>query len=209
MGINFRRGKRRVNQAMDNRGVLTVEAALTFPLFMLGMLLLILLLRDLGQKDVIKMRLQDVSEQISHIGVNSSLELEALALAAVPFIDAGPKATLVPVYPKLYPDGSFKVTYLWTRELPVVGAKSQLISMSGRGLYLGSRGLENLKVKTVYITATGSKYHLKDCSYLAKSSFTIKEDEALKQKYSPCWICIGGLERFEKAPGGELSDGNR
>lgn len=195
-----------VKRRSDNRGVLSVEAALTFPLFMMGMVLLILLLRDIGQKDQIQMQLQGVSEQISRIEVNSALELEALALAAVPFVKVGEQATLMPIYPKLYPDGSFKITYLWTRHFPVVGSKSQRISISGRGLYLGSRGVEQIASKIVFITATGNKYHLKHCRYLAKSSFSIKEDEALHQKYSPCWICIGGLEPFEKAPGGELGD---
>lgn len=41
---------------------------------------------------------------------------------------------------------------------------------------------------TVYITKTGSKYHVKSCSYLSKSCIPITLDAA-KQQYEPCSKC--------------------
>lgn len=41
---------------------------------------------------------------------------------------------------------------------------------------------------TVYVTKTGSKYHLSGCRYLSKSKIPISLDHA-KQSYGPCSIC--------------------
>lgn len=207
MIIKPRNFSRRFSQLRGTQGSLTIEAALSFPLFMIGMVLLLLLLRDIGHKDKIQMDLLGVSEQLSRIEINSSVELAALSLAAVPFVELGERETLIPFYPKLHPDGRFQVSYLWTRDFPIVGKKSQVIQMSGRGIYLGNRDVSDLKAKTVYVTDNGKKYHLSDCRYLKKSAHAMNENEALKQKYEPCWICIGGLELFEKAPGGGSQSG--
>lgn len=207
MVIKSRNLTRRFSQLKGTSGSLTVEAALSFPLFMIAMVLLLLLLKDIGHKDKIQMDLLGVSEQLSRIELNSGTELMALSLAAVPFIELGEHETLIPVYPKLYPDGRFQVSYLWTRDFPIVGKKSQVIKMTGRGLYLGNRDVADLKSKTVYVTDNGEKYHLRDCKYLKKSANAMDEKEALKQKYEPCWICIGGLDLFEKAPGGGSKSG--
>lgn len=42
---------------------------------------------------------------------------------------------------------------------------------------------------TVYITATGTKYHLSTCSYLASSKIAISLSSAKAQGYTPCSIC--------------------
>lgn len=44
------------------------------------------------------------------------------------------------------------------------------------------------KTYIVYITTTGSKYHLKGCSYL-KSSITISKDDAISKGYTACSRC--------------------
>ena len=44
--------------------------------------------------------------------------------------------------------------------------------------------------ETVYITETGSKYHLENCSSLKNSDIiSITVDEAVEEGYKPCSIC--------------------
>ena len=45
--------------------------------------------------------------------------------------------------------------------------------------------------KTVYVTATGTKYHVKGCRYLASSSVKMKKSKAIAAGYEPCKVCIG------------------
>ncbi len=42
--------------------------------------------------------------------------------------------------------------------------------------------------ETVYVTRTGSKYHLAGCRYLRQSSIPMKLSEARKL-YTPCSVC--------------------
>ena len=42
---------------------------------------------------------------------------------------------------------------------------------------------------TVYITATGEKYHRLGCQYLSKSCYSISLSRALAQRYTPCSRC--------------------
>ena len=41
----------------------------------------------------------------------------------------------------------------------------------------------------VYITRTGSKYHLDECRYLRESKIPISLEDAKEQGYSPCKVC--------------------
>jgi hypothetical protein len=42
---------------------------------------------------------------------------------------------------------------------------------------------------TVYITATGKKYHLGSCRYLKESKIPISLSDAKAQGYTPCKVC--------------------
>lgn len=55
----------------------------------------------------------------------------------------------------------------------------------------GSSGSSNTKSKetTVYITATGSKYHRSGCRYLRQSKYSISLSNAKAQGYTPCSVC--------------------
>ncbi|MEA4895137.1 MAG: MBL fold metallo-hydrolase [Oscillospiraceae bacterium] len=44
-------------------------------------------------------------------------------------------------------------------------------------------------VMTVYVTKTGSKYHLDGCRYLSKSKIAISLSDAKSQGYTPCSVC--------------------
>lgn len=44
-------------------------------------------------------------------------------------------------------------------------------------------------ITTVYITATGNKYHLDGCSYLSDSKIAISLVDACKKGYGPCSVC--------------------
>lgn len=41
----------------------------------------------------------------------------------------------------------------------------------------------------VYITRTGSKYHLDECRYLRESKIPISLEDAKEQGYTPCKAC--------------------
>lgn len=41
----------------------------------------------------------------------------------------------------------------------------------------------------VYVTETGTKYHLASCRYLADTAHGITLDSAKEQGYTPCSIC--------------------
>lgn len=66
-------------------------------------------------------------------------------------------------------------------------------SSSGTGSSGGSSGTSTADTQensvTVYITATGSKYHRSGCSYLKKSSIPISLSSAKAQGYTPCSRC--------------------
>lgn len=46
-----------------------------------------------------------------------------------------------------------------------------------------------LKAKTVYVTKTGKKYHLSNCSYLRSSKIAIDKDKAINEGYTACSRC--------------------
>lgn len=46
--------------------------------------------------------------------------------------------------------------------------------------------------QTVYITATGQKYHRDGCRYLKKSKYEISKADAIAQGYEPCSVCKPG-----------------
>ena len=50
---------------------------------------------------------------------------------------------------------------------------------------------------TVYITATGEKYHADGCRYLSLTKIPVLLDELNTNKYSPCLIC-NPMQRDEK-----------
>lgn len=43
----------------------------------------------------------------------------------------------------------------------------------------------------VHVTATGTKYHSRDCHYLRYSDRVISKERAIREGYSPCLICGG------------------
>lgn len=47
----------------------------------------------------------------------------------------------------------------------------------------------NVAKMNIYITETGTNYHLEDCRYLKKSKVLISLEESKKQGYSPCSVC--------------------
>ena len=54
------------------------------------------------------------------------------------------------------------------------------------------RGTESTYTKadyTVYITATGEKYHEEDCRFLKKSKLPIALSEAIRLGYEACKVC--------------------
>lgn len=47
----------------------------------------------------------------------------------------------------------------------------------------------NTVSQTVYVTKTGTKYHLGNCSYLRQSKIKTTKSEAVNSGYSACKVC--------------------
>jgi hypothetical protein len=60
-------------------------------------------------------------------------------------------------------------------------------------LFLSFGIIENVLAQTVYVTNTGTKYHVSSCRYLSKSSYSIALSEAVSQGYVACSVC--GVKR--------------
>jgi len=43
--------------------------------------------------------------------------------------------------------------------------------------------------QTVYVTKTGTKYHIESCRYLSNSSYSMKLADAIEKGYTPCSVC--------------------
>ncbi len=69
----------------------------------------------------------------------------------------------------------------------------RLARLSSRGLWSGDDfANDNVVLEydpIVYITSTGSKYHLESCHYLANSKIRILLSEAKRRDYTPCGAC--------------------
>ena len=58
-----------------------------------------------------------------------------------------------------------------------------------------------LHAQTVYITETGKKYHMKNCSTAKTGKKGIELAEAKKQGYEPCKVCNpAGSDKKEEKP---------
>lgn len=91
-------------------------------------------------------------------------------------------------YGKVYTTFSFKHKDLFQ----YYGGQAQ---KTGRGLWrVGGSGTQQTQIeetprmKTVYITRTGAKYHRGSCRYLRYSKISISLERA-KQNYEPCSVC--------------------
>jgi hypothetical protein len=49
--------------------------------------------------------------------------------------------------------------------------------------------MQQQKEITVYVTKTGSKYHLDGCRYLSKSQIPMSLSQAKAKGYTPCSVC--------------------
>jgi len=58
----------------------------------------------------------------------------------------------------------------------------------------------NLHAQTVYITKTGTKYHVSGCRYLSQSKISISLSEANDRGYTPCSVCKPPLKSGVKNP---------
>lgn len=66
------------------------------------------------------------------------------------------------------------------------GNKAETESGNNSSTANGSLDIEEFKV---YVTDSGSKYHLADCTYLSKSSKELSLKEAKKEGFTPCSKC--------------------
>lgn len=58
------------------------------------------------------------------------------------------------------------------------------------GIQTEQTSYEAVIADTVFVTETGTKYHLAGCSYLRSSSYEITLEEAEGQGYTPCSRCF-------------------
>jgi hypothetical protein len=57
-----------------------------------------------------------------------------------------------------------------------------------------------LSAQTVYITKTGSKYHISSCRHLSQSKISISLSEARERGYGPCSVCKPPVQTNVKNP---------
>lgn len=58
----------------------------------------------------------------------------------------------------------------------------------------------SLPAQTVYITKTGTKYHVSSCRYLRESKISVSLSEARDRGYGPCSVCKPPLQSNVKNP---------
>ncbi|MDR1446763.1 MAG: thermonuclease family protein [Treponema sp.] len=72
---------------------------------------------------------------------------------------------------------------------------------------LNCAGGENAAEQKVYVTASGKKYHLENCSSLRRSKIAISLGDAVKSGYGPCSICKPPPASPDSAEYGDVDSG--
>lgn len=198
------RSKQLLKDSKSNGGSLTVESSLGLLVFVSAMVSLMLIIQNVGFSEAVHQSLYETAQEISAVDVRT--ETECLALGTALFYtkldhsQALSKGLLLSKA-ELSPEGEVKLTATWRVSLPIGGYFRQSYSLRTRLLTRGSAGLADDASQRVYVTETGSKYHVLGCNHLRSSSIPIWRKEAIESGYTPCWHCIGGLKPFEPAPG--------
>lgn len=184
-----------------NRGSVSVEAAISLMIFIMAAAGLIYLMRDLQTQEKVRQGTFEISRQMAAVDIQNDVQCFALAqlLWATNETVKGEKVRLTGAH--LEKDGVFELEVKWHLSLPLGQKIDHEYELKNRLLTRGYDGISQNEDDLVYVTETGGKYHLSGCYHLAKSQKTLTKKEAVKNGYSPCWHCIGGLEPFEKAPG--------
>ncbi len=184
-----------------NRGSVSIEAVISVMIFTFAVASLILLMIDLRSQERVRQAAFEVSRQMAVIDVQN--EMQCFALAEILWV-ANPNMKdehILVTGVDLSEDGTFEIKMRWQLELPFGQKIHHRYSVKNRLLTRGFDGVSQNEDSLVYITNTGAKYHISGCFHLSKSQETMTKKEAVKNGYSPCWHCIGGLKPFEKAPG--------
>ena len=179
----------------DNRGVLTLEAAIALPLMLmigfglaqyLGHLRAVEVTRQAFHNTCMQIAVQDPEELTSPAGTSLAM---AANLAAV-----GGEVDLQYLYLREDKAGNFVAKLYWVREVPLLGYVVTSFEKTGRSVYKANdrpAGENEIEVTVVvYVTKTGSKYHEADCFHLRKSSRPLHQDEAEAAGYEACAHCI-------------------
>lgn len=192
------------NWTTSERGSLTVESSIGLLVFVCAMMSLMLLIQHVGFSEAVHQSLYETAQEVSAVDVRS--EPECLALSSMLFYAKlepqqvlSKKLFLSKV--ELSPAGVVTLTASWKTILPMGGRFDQTYSLKTRLLTRGDSDTVNDETQRVYVTETGSKYHVLGCNHLRSSSIPLLRKEAMESGYTPCWHCIGGLKPFEPAPG--------
>lgn len=77
------------------------------------------------------------------------------------------------------------------RDYAVAYSKDSAESEKGDNTVIAENSAnDNKAFDTVYVTKTGTKYHLAGCTYLKSSVNEISLDEAEEKGYEPCSKCV-------------------
>lgn len=187
----------------DNRGVLTLEAAIALPLMLMigfglaqyfGHLRAVEITRQAFHNTCMQIAVQDPEKLTSPAGTSLAM---ATNLAAV-----GGGVDLQYLYLREDQAGNFVAKLYWVREVPILGYVVTSFEKTGRSIYKANdrpvKEKETEVALVVYVTKTGSKYHEVDCFHLRKSSHPLRQDEAEAAGYEACAHCILEVPLFEK-----------
>lgn len=199
-------------KSYGNRGALTLEAALVLPLMLLiglGLaqyldhLRVVEVTRQAFHNTVLQLTLQETQRLDSPAGTS-------LAMGAN-LAFSGAKPELQYLYVREASGGDFVAKLYWVRKVPLLGYVVTSFEKTGRSIYRAndlSWEAERTNEIKVYVTRTGSKYHLQDCFHLRRSQFEMDQSAAEAQGYEACAHCILGVPLFERKPTENTADGH-
>lgn len=190
--------------SLSNRGSITVESSIGLLVFVTAMISLMLIIQNVGFAEAVHQSLYETVEEVSAVDIQS--DGECLALSSILFYSKlEPNQVLakqlVITRADLSATGEVSLSVSWRTHLPMGGNFKQNYTLKCRLLTRGADGTASEITQQVYVTQTGSKYHVLGCNHLRSSSIPMSRKEAIENDYTPCWHCIGGLKPFEPAPG--------
>lgn len=200
---------RKLKKIKSERGSLSVESSIGVLVFVVAMFGLLTFISQLAFAEKVHQAIYETAEVVSTVDVENSLECYAVATAVlatkIDLKEALSNKLLLYQTP-LEEDGSFTLKVLWHKKIPMGGNLIQHYELKSRLITRGSDGKKAEADETVYVTNTGTKYHLSGCIHLRSSSWPISRSEAIEKKYEPCLNCVGGLNLFEKGSGKKEED---
>lgn len=186
----------------STKGVLAIEAAIAVPVMILIGFGLAQYMGHLRDVEVTRQAFHNTCLQLTLQDTKTLESPAATSLAmAANLAAADQRVEIHYLYVRENERGDFVAKLYWVREAPLLGYVVTTFVRTGRSIYSANdvgKGAGEVTDQTVYITRTGSKYHLEGCFHLRKSKIETLQSEAENRGYEACAHCILGVALFEK-----------